>query len=171
MDGGRNRQIYVNPRRAEIRYGYGMTRAPLKHVSISAEELAALIAERDAVLAECDALRSELRVTKVERDLLKEQLKAFECRLFGAKSEARNLFLNEAEALAPTAATLPAHEEEAETQVGGHKGKKPGQPLDPALQREVIRYELPKLQESARIAAAARTAGRLARAEAGAADF
>lgn len=143
----RNLQVDVNPRPAEIRYGYAMTRAPLTPVSITAEELAALIAERDA-------LRGELRVTKVERDLLKEQLKAFERRLFGAKSEARSadqrdLFLNEAEALAPTAATLPAQEDEADTQVAGHKRKKPGRkPLDPALPREVIRYELP---ESARI--------------------
>ncbi|KWO10573.1 IS66 family transposase [Burkholderia ubonensis] len=122
-----------------------MTRAP-QPASITAEELAALIAERDA-------LRGELRVTKVERDLLKEQLKAYERRLFGAKSEARSadqrdLFLNEAEALAPTAATLPAQEEdeaETETQVASYARKKPGRkPLDPALPREVIRYELPE---------------------------
>ncbi|WP_353553164.1 IS66 family transposase [Paraburkholderia terrae] len=125
--------------------------ARLSLVSIIADELAALIAERDAVLAERDALRGELRVTKVERDLLKEQLKAFERRLFGAKSEARSaeqrdLFLNEAEALAPTPATLPAQEDEADgTPVAGHKRKKPGRkPLDPALPREVIRYELPE---------------------------
>lgn len=88
-------------------------------------------------------MRGELRVTKVERDLLKEQLKAYKRRLFGAKSEARSgdqrdLFLNEAEALAPTVATLPAQEEdETETQVAGHTRKKPGRkPLDPALPRE-----------------------------------
>lgn len=139
----RDRPIYVNPWWAEVRYGYGMTRAPLNPSSITAEELAALIAERDA-------LRSELRVTKVERDLLKEQLKAYERRLFGAKSEARSadqrdLFLNEAEALAPTAATLPAQEDEAGTRVAGHARKKPGRkPLDPALPREVVRYELPE---------------------------
>src|SRR5450830_565004 len=127
-----------------------MTSDTPKHVSITAEELATLIAERDAALAERDAARGELRVTKVERDLLKEQLKAFERRLFGAKSEARStdqrdLFLNEAEALAPTAATLPAQEAEADTEVGAHKRKKPGRkPLDPALPREVIRYELPE---------------------------
>jgi transposase len=142
-------QIYVNPRRLGIRYGYAMTRASVQPASITAEELAALIAERDAVLAERDALRGELRVTKVERDLLKEQLKAFERRLFGAKSEARSadqrdLFLNEAEALAPTAATLPAQEDEVDsTPVASHRRKKPGRkPLDPALPREVIRYEL-----------------------------
>ncbi|RWA48678.1 hypothetical protein AU476_21565 [Cupriavidus sp. UYMSc13B] len=44
-----------------------------------------------------------LRVVTVERDLLKEQLKAFQRKLFAAKSEARgseqkDLFLNEAEA-------------------------------------------------------------------------
>lgn len=114
----------------------------MNRISITAEELAALIAERDA-------LRGELRVTKVERDLLKEQLKAFERRLFGAKSEARSdaqrdLFLNEAEALAPTAATLPAQEDDTgSTSVAGHKRGKPARkPLDPALPRKVIRYEL-----------------------------
>ena len=147
---GRDRRGDVNLWRDETRYGYGMTRAA-QPASITAEELAALIAERDAMLAERDALRGELRVTKVERDLLKEQLKAYERRLFGAKSEARSadqrdLFLNEAEALAPTAGTLPAQEEdEAETQVAGHARKKPGRkPLDPALPREVVRYELPE---------------------------
>jgi transposase len=146
----RDRRGDVNPWPGETRYGYEMTRAP-QPASITAEELAALIAERDAMLAERDALRGELRVTKVERDLLKEQLKAYERRLFGAKSEARSadqrdLFLNEAEALAPTAATLPAQEEdEAGTQVAGHTRKKPGRkPLDPALPREVVRYELPE---------------------------
>lgn len=121
----------------------------MNRILITAEELAALIAERDAMLAERDALRGELRVTKVECDLLKEQLKAFERRLFGAKSEARtdaqrDLFLNEAEALAPTAATLPAQEDDAgSTSVAGHKRGKPGRkPLDPALPRKVIRYEL-----------------------------
>jgi len=135
-------QIYVNPWRAGIGYGYAMTRTSLAPVSITAEELAALIAE-------CDALRGELRVTKVERDLLKEQLKAFERRLFGARSEARSadqrdLFLNEAEALAPTGATLPAQEDEDDsTPVAGHQRKKPGRrPLDPALPRKVIRYEI-----------------------------
>jgi hypothetical protein len=114
----------------------------MNRISITAEELAALIAERDA-------LRGELRVTKVERDLLKEQLKAFERRLFGAKSEARSdaqrdLFLNEAEALAPTAAALPAQEDDTgSTSVAGHKRGKPARkPLDPALPRKVIRYEL-----------------------------
>lgn len=127
-----------------------MARDIHKSHSSTAEELAELIAERDAALADSRALRGELRVTKVERDLLKEQLKAFQRQLFGAKSEARSaeqrdLFLNEAEALAPTAATAPAQSDEAETEVAGHKRKKPGRkPLDPALLREVIRYELPE---------------------------
>lgn len=126
-----------------------MTRDLYKPVPITAAELAALVAERDAALAERDAARSELRVTKVERDLLKEQLKAFERRLFGAKSEARpteqrDLFLNEAEALAPTPSTTPAEEEDTGSVVAAHHRKKPGRkPLDPALPREVIRHELP----------------------------
>lgn len=64
-------------------------------------------------MAELDAVRGELRVTQVERDLLREQLKAFQRRLFGARSEAhsaeqRDLFLNEVEALAANAAILPS---------------------------------------------------------------
>ena len=126
-----------------------MTRDLHQPFPITAEALAALIAERDAALAERDAARRELRVTRVERDLLKQQLKAFERRLFSAKSEARSseqrdLFLNEAEAIAPTPATAPAEEDDTGSVVAAHHRKKPGRkPLDPALPREVIRYELP----------------------------
>lgn len=61
--------------------------------------------ELQALRAELASLKGELRVVTVERDLLREKLKAFQRQLFGAKSEARDgdqrdLFLNEAEALA-----------------------------------------------------------------------
>jgi len=129
-----------------------------KAPAFTAEELAALIAERDAMLAERDAavaerdaIRGELRVTKVERDLLKEQLKAYERRLFGAKSEVRSteqrdLFLNEAEALAPASAYAQADDGDGdERHIPAHKRKKSGRKaLDPALPREVVRYELPE---------------------------
>lgn len=110
-------------------------------VTITAEEYEALQASQAA-----------LRVVTVERDLLKEQLKAFQRKLFAAKSEARgseqkDLFLNEAEALAPSAATMPAQEEEGtpRIEVAGHKRKKRGRkPLDPALPRVEVRHELPE---------------------------
>lgn len=112
--------------------------------TITAEELSALIAERDA-------LAGALRVATTERDLALERLRAFQRQLFAAKSEARgtdqkDLFLNEAEALAPTEQTLPAQtDEEASTTVAGHQRKKRGRkPLDPALPREVVRHELPE---------------------------
>ncbi|MEX3526767.1 MAG: hypothetical protein VB143_05040, partial [Burkholderia sp.] len=93
-----------------------MTRA---RPTITAVEVAALIAARDEAVAERDALRGErgawqaerielrgeLRVTKVERDLAKEQLKVMLRKLFGASSEKKrdprqgDLFLNEAEQL------------------------------------------------------------------------
>ena len=65
-------------------------------VTLSAEEYQALLAERDA-------LRGELRLAKAERDLAEERLRAYKHELFGASSEARatdqlGLF-NEAEAL------------------------------------------------------------------------
>lgn len=119
------------------------------NAAITTEELNALIAERDA-------LRGELRVITTERDLALERLKAFQRQLFAAKSEARgseqkDLFLNEAEALAPGSTVLPSEEDAPETEVARHKRKKRGRkPLDPALPREVVRHELP---ESERICA------------------
>ncbi len=137
-----------------------------ERLTITVDEFNALIAarderdtafaERDALLderatwgAERDELRGELRVTKAERDLVKEQLKVMMRKLFGASSEKKrdprqgDLFLNEAEQLAPTPST-PAQEDRPEIEVAAHKRKKGGRkPLDPALPREVVRYELP----------------------------
>jgi len=119
----------------------------MQNITITAEEFNALMVERDA-------LRGELRVVKVERDLLQERLKAFLQQLFAAKSEARgthqkDLFLNEAEALAPTADTPVATEDGSSIEVAGHQRQKRGRkPLDPALPREVIRHELPDAERT-----------------------
>lgn len=114
--------------------------------TVTAEDLAALIAERDA-------LAGALRVAHAERDLALERLKALQRQLFAAKSEARStdqkdLFLNEAEQLAPTEQTPAAQtEEEESTPVAGHQRKKRGRkPLDPALPREIVRHELPEAE-------------------------
>lgn len=113
--------------------------------TITAEDLAALIAERDA-------LAGALRVANAERDLALERLKALQRQLFAAKSEARStdqkdLFLNEAEQLAPTAQTPPATQDKESTAVAGHQRKKRGRkPLDPALPREIVRHELPEAE-------------------------
>jgi hypothetical protein len=114
--------------------------------TITAEELAALIAERDALVG-------ALRVATTERDLALERLRLLQRQLFAAKSEARSidqrdLFLNEAEALTPTDQTPAAQtDEEASTPVAGHQRKKRGRkPLDPALPREIVRHELPEAE-------------------------
>lgn len=112
--------------------------------------------ELQALRAELAVMKSELRVVTVERDLLREKLKAFQRQLFAAKSEVRgseqrDLFLNEAEAAATGSA--PAQETEAEQsiEVGAHERKKRGRkPLDPMLPREIVRHELP---ESERVCA------------------
>ena len=117
--------------------------------TITTEELNALIAERDT-------LRGALRVVTVERDLLQERLKAYLHQLFAAKSEARgtdqrDLFLNEAEALASTGDTAAAQEDASDDgiEVAGHKRQKRGRkPLDPSLPREVVRHELPESERS-----------------------
>jgi transposase len=119
----------------------------MQNVMITAEELEAL---RQAA-QERDALRGELRVVTLERDLLKERVQAYLHKLYAARSEARSagqkdMFFNEAEALAPTTSTEPAREEEAGVEVAGHQRKKRGvrKPLDPALPRDIVRHELPE---------------------------
>jgi transposase len=118
----------------------------------TAEEFAALQKALAQATQTSESLAGELRITRAERDLLKEQLNKFKRQLFAAKSEARaghqkDMFFNEAEALG--SAAQPAQEEtEADdntVEVPGHKRAKRGRkPLDPALPREVVRHELPE---------------------------
>ena len=142
----------------------------MKTVTLTKDEFDALVAARDeafaardgacaardGALAERESLRGEVRTLKVERDLLQEKLKAFLRKLFDAKSEARgtdqkDLFFNEAEALAPGVSPVAEEETGAEIEIPAHKRKKRGRkPLDPNLPREIVRHELP---ESERICA------------------
>jgi hypothetical protein len=85
------------------------------NVTITAEELKELLAERDAARAlreEQEALRGTLRLVTAERDLAEERLRAYRHELFGAKSEARDSdqpsLFNEAEMLG--ASSTPAQE-------------------------------------------------------------
>ncbi len=109
-------------------------------VTLSAEEYQALLAEREA-------LRDQLRLAKAERDLAEERLRAYRHELFSASSEARateqlGLF-NEAEALG--ANVTPAREGEPASKVAGHTRCKRGRkPLDPNLPREIVRHDLPE---------------------------
>jgi len=76
-------------------------------ITLSADEYQALLSDHQTLLAEQQRLTQQLRLVTVERDLLKERVDAFLHKLYAAKSEARanpaqrDLFLNEAEALAP----------------------------------------------------------------------
>jgi len=124
----------------------------MQNVTLTAEEFNTLIAQREAAVTEREALRGELKVVKVERDLLQEKLNAFLRKLFGTKSEARgngqaDLF-NEAEAL--VSANAPVTEEvpiEPGVEIAGHTRLKRGRkPLDPALPREIVRHELPEAE-------------------------
>ncbi len=120
-------------------------------ITLTTDEHNALIAERDAAVTDRERLQGQLRTVTIERDLLQERVNAMLRKLFAAKSESRgteqkDLFLNEAESLAPTAATPIAEEVAADDiEVAGHTRKKRGRkPLDPALPREVVRHELPE---------------------------
>jgi len=96
------------------------------------------------------ALSGELRVTRTERDLLKEQLNQFKRQLFAAKSEVlgthqKDMFFNEAEVEGATAQPAGEEADDDRVEVPAHKRAKRGRkPLDPALPREVVRHELPE---------------------------
>ena len=99
-------------------------------ITLTSEEYAALVADRDALRGECDGLRGEVRTLKVEVSLLEERLKAHLRKLFDAKSEARgseqkDMFFNEVEALAP-AGTPVAEEATVDIDVPAHTRKKRG---------------------------------------------
>jgi len=126
-------------------------------ITITAEEYQALVAERDSLSSEVGSLSGqvsnltgEVKILKVERDLLQERLKAIQHQLFSAKSEARgseqrDMFFNEAEALAPTDAPVAEEDADDGIAVAGHTRKKRGRKrLDPALPREIVRHELPE---------------------------
>jgi transposase len=116
------------------------------------EEFAALQQALADALRQKDALTGELRVLRTERDLLQEQLNRFKRQLFAAKNEAstteqKDLFFNEAESLGAQAAPAAEETEDDTVDVPAHKRAKRGRkPLDPALPREVVRYELPEDQ-------------------------
>jgi transposase len=127
----------------------------MEAITLKKEEFDALIAARDEALAERETLRGEVRVLKVERDLLQEKLKAYLRKLFDAKSEVRgtdqkDMFFNEAEVLAPIGSAV-AEESSSAIEIPAHTRKKRGRkPLDPNLPRDIVRHELP---ESERVCA------------------
>ena len=106
-----------------------------------------------ALLSEQQRLANQLRLVTVERDLFKQRIDALLQRLYAAKSEARanpaqrDLFLNEAEALAPNGMPVAEKTMPEAVEVAGHSRKKRGRkPLDPLLPREIVRHELPEAE-------------------------
>lgn len=114
------------------------------------EEITALRQALADALKQNESLTGELRITRTERDLLKEQLNKFKRQLFAASSEAagqhqKDMFFNEAETLGAQAAPAAEETDDDKIDVPGHKRSKRGRkPLDPALPREVVRHELPE---------------------------
>ena len=128
-----------------------MTKAPsIEEFAALKQALDAAQSQRDAVQAQRDWLAGENRVLRVERDLLKERLNKMMRKVFAAKSEAlgtnqKDMFFNEAEALAAATQGAPAQEEADQdaSEVASHKRAKRGRkPLDPALPRHLVRHEL-----------------------------
>ena len=113
------------------------------------EEFAALQKALADALEDNASLKGELRVTRTERDLFKEQLSKFKRQLFAASSEAsahqKDLFFNEAESLGAQAELAAEETDDDKVDVPAYKRAKRGRkPLDPALPREVLRHELPE---------------------------
>jgi len=119
-------------------------------ITLSAEDYQALLGEQQR-------LAQQLRLVTVERDVFKQRIDALLHRLYAAKSETRtnpaqrDLFLNEAEALAPQGKPVAEEATPDAVEVAAHSRKKRGRkPLDPHLPREIVRHELP---ESERVCA------------------
>ena len=111
----------------------------------------AVQSERDAAQAQRDSLAGENRFLRVQRDLLQEKLNKLMRKVFAASSEVlgthqKDMFFNEAEALAAATKAAPAQQDGDDsdnTEVAGHKRAKRGRkPLDPALPRHIVRHEL-----------------------------
>nr|WP_225587375.1 IS66 family transposase zinc-finger binding domain-containing protein [Methylomonas fluvii] len=122
-------------------------------ITLSTEDYQALLTDKQALVLEQQRLAQQLRLVTVERDLLKERVDAFLHRLYAAKSEARSnpaqrdLFLNEAEALAPNGAPIAEESTPEAVEVACHSRKKRSRkPLDPLLPREIVRHELPEAE-------------------------
>jgi hypothetical protein len=89
-------------------------------VTITADELKELLAEREAARAlreEQEALRGALRLVTAERDLAEERLRAYRRELFGAKSEARGS--DQPPGVIVVVASELSYQEESEVQVEG----------------------------------------------------
>jgi len=116
----------------------------------TSEEFTALQQALAEALKKNESLTGELRVTRTERDLLKEQLNKFKRQLFAASSEVsgehqKDMFFNEAESLGAQVEPAIEESDDDKVDVPGHKRAKRGRkPLDPALPREVVRHDLPE---------------------------
>ena len=122
------------------------------------EEFMVLQQALQTSLSQQEKLTSELRFVSTERDLLKQRLDKMLRKFFAAKSEARgteqkDMFFNEAEALAAAAQATPGLQDGAPGEdsdaaavaVPAHQRLKRGRkPLDADLPRHIVRYELPE---------------------------
>jgi len=130
-----------------------MTKRPsIEEFEALQKALDAAQSQRDAAQSERDSLAGENRLLRVQRDLLQEKLNKMMRKVFAASSEVmgthqKDMFFNEAEALAAATKAAPAQQDGGDdcdgTDVAGHKRAKRGRkPLDPALPRHIVRHEL-----------------------------
>ena len=122
------------------------------------EEFMVLQQALQTSLSQQEKLTLELRFVSTERDLFKQRLDKMLRKFFAAKSEARgteqkDMFFNEAEALAAVAQATPALQDgatgedscDAAVAVPAHQRLKRGRkPLDADLPRHIVRHELPE---------------------------
>ena len=123
-----------------------------KALDAAQSERDAIQCEHDAAQAQRDSLVGENRLLRAQRDLLQEKLNKMMRKVFAASSEVlgthqKDMFFNEAEALAAATKAAPAQQDGGDdcgdTDVASHKRAKRGRkPLDPTLPRHVVRHEL-----------------------------
>jgi transposase len=111
--------------------------------------------EYQALLAERDTLRDELRLVTAQRDRAEEKLRAYKHELSGASSAARHAdqvgLFNEAGALTTTVDTA-AREDVPATSVAAHtRGKRGRKSLDSNVAREVVWRELPESEMGSQV--------------------
>ena len=141
-----------------VRSKLSMTKPPsIEEFAALQKALDAVQSQRDAAQTERDSLAGENRILRVQRDLLQEKLNKLMRKVFAASSEVlgtnqKDMFFNEAEALAAATKAAPTQEEAdaGHSDVAGHKRAIPQQVR--VIRHERVKYACPCCDGGLRLA-------------------